>query len=233
MNDQPITSYIVLSEQSRHLPLFECLRTLIHGNWHFINKKDDFNTELINKINPRYIFIPHWSYKIAPEITKSFDCVMFHMTDLPFGRGGSPLQNLIVRGFTETKLSAFRCEDALDAGPIYCKAALSLVGTAEEIFLDADNLVVKLIFEIIQKNLSPIEQEGEITLFQRRTPEQGNIQKLSKLNEIYNYIRMLDADGYPNAYVDSEKFRLCLSNAKFENGKLTAEVAFKERKNVT
>jgi hypothetical protein len=44
---------------------------------------------------------------------------------------------------------------------------------------------------------------------------------------------MLDADGYPNAYIESETFRLCFSNAQFENGKLTAEVAFKERKNAT
>ena len=28
------------------------------------------------------------------------------MTDLPYGRGGSPLQNLIIRGFESTKISA-------------------------------------------------------------------------------------------------------------------------------
>ncbi len=26
-----------------------------------------------------------------------FECVCFHMTDVPYGRGGSPLQNLIIR----------------------------------------------------------------------------------------------------------------------------------------
>jgi len=50
------------------------------------------------------------------------------MTDLPFGRGGSPLQNLIVRGFTHTKLSALRVEKGLDTGDIYLKEDLEQYG---------------------------------------------------------------------------------------------------------
>ena len=43
------------------------------------------------------------------------------MTDLPYGRGGSPLQNLIINGHKETMMSALRCVQELDAGPIYLK----------------------------------------------------------------------------------------------------------------
>lgn len=57
---------------------------------------------------PRYIFFPHWSWKIPVDIYERFECVIFHMTDLPFGRGGSPLQNLVVRGINETQLTALR-----------------------------------------------------------------------------------------------------------------------------
>ena len=56
------------------------------------------------------------------------------MTDLPFGRGGSPLQNLITRGISKTKISALRCNEEIDAGPIYLKRPLSLHGSAEEIY---------------------------------------------------------------------------------------------------
>ena len=45
--------------------------------------------------NPDFVFFPHWSWKIPPSIYENYNCVVFHMTDLPFGRGGSPLQNLI------------------------------------------------------------------------------------------------------------------------------------------
>ena len=39
------------------------------------------------------------------------------MTDLPFGRGGTPLQNLIVKGFDKTKISALKVTKGIDAGP--------------------------------------------------------------------------------------------------------------------
>ena len=226
-------AFMIVSEHSRHQELFECLSRTLVGDWYLINNKSDFNLQNIAKVSPEYIFIPHYSHIIPNEITARFPCVMFHMTDLPFGRGGSPLQNLIVNGFTKTKLSAFRCIDELDAGPIYCKAEFSLEGTAEAIFKKADQLVIKLIFDIIQNKIQPIEQHGKVSLFQRRTPEQGNIQNLNKLNVIYDYIRMLDAQGYPNAFVDIENFKLNFSNARFENGDLVAEVVFKELNNVT
>ncbi len=37
-----------------------------------------------------------------------------HMTDVPYGRGGSPLQNLIARGHTSTKLTAMRMTAEVD-----------------------------------------------------------------------------------------------------------------------
>ena len=55
------------------------------------------------------------------------------MTDLPYGRGGSPLQNLIIRGHRDTQLTALKCEENVDEGPVYAKTPLSLSGSAEEI----------------------------------------------------------------------------------------------------
>ena len=43
------------------------------------------------------------------------------MTDLPYGRGGSPLQNLIKKNHKSTMLSAIECQDNLDSGDIYLK----------------------------------------------------------------------------------------------------------------
>lgn len=55
------------------------------------------------------------------------------MTDLPYGRGGSPLQNLIKRNIENTKISAIKVVKDLDAGDIYLKRDLNLNGTADEI----------------------------------------------------------------------------------------------------
>ena len=111
------------------------------------------------------------------------------MTDLPFGRGGSPLQNLIVLGKEETKISALKVVKELDAGPIYLKNKLSLNGTAEEIFIKANSIIESMIIEIINKELKPYEQKGVVVHFKRRKPKDSNITNLKNIKDIYNYIR--------------------------------------------
>ena len=51
-----------------------------------ITDKDELTLEYVRVINPEYILFPHWSWIIPKEIFKNFTCVVFHMTDLPFGR---------------------------------------------------------------------------------------------------------------------------------------------------
>lgn len=62
-----------------------------------ISEKRQLTLKNLKKFNHSYIFFPHWSWIIPPEIYNNFNCIVFHMTDLPFGCGGSPLQNLLVR----------------------------------------------------------------------------------------------------------------------------------------
>ena len=58
---------------------------------------------------------------IPSKIYQKFETIIFHMTDVPFGRGGSPLQNLIIRGYKISKLSAIKCTKKIDGGPVYLK----------------------------------------------------------------------------------------------------------------
>lgn len=74
-----------------------------------LRSREDLFPEKLELLLPKFIFFPHWSWLIPEDIHTRFECVVFHMTDLPYGRGGSPLQNLIVRGHKETKLTALRC----------------------------------------------------------------------------------------------------------------------------
>lgn len=195
---------------------------------YYIKNKNELTYEKVKKINPKYVFFPHWSYLIPKGIYENFNCVIFHMTDLPFGRGGSPLQNLIERGIYETKISAIKCVKELDAGDIYLKSDFSIhTGSAQELYLEASKIISEMIDNIIEKNPIPIKQEGEIVEFKRRTPEMSNIEKLKDLNKIYDHIRMLDAPGYPKAYLENEKVKYEFFNAKIENGKLFAKVEIK------
>ena len=217
---------LIVSEKSWNKELVSYLQsTMPQYAFYLISQKEDFTVERIGSISPVKIFIPHWAYIIPSAIFERYECIVFHMTDLPYGRGGSPLQNLIVRGLTATKLSALRVEVGLDTGPVYLKMDLSLSGTAEEIFVRVNKLVGKMIVEIIQNNLQPVPQEGDPVVFKRRKPEQSDMSGLEKLEEIFDYIRMLDADGYPHAYIEKGEFRYEFTRASIKaDGSIVADV---------
>ena len=194
-----------------------------------VRKPADLNLSILADFTPRYIFFPHWSWIIPEEIYQNFECVIFHMTDLPYGRGGSPLQNLIVRGYKETKLSALRCVKTLDAGPIYMKRPLSLLGTAEEVLLRAAEVTEEMIECIILERPIPVEQTGEPTEFRRRLPKDGDLAGLTELEKIYDFIRMLDADGYPSAFIENDYFKFEFSGATLNAEDIVAEVKITRR----
>jgi len=193
-----------------------------------ITEKEELSYGNLNSFNPEYIFFPHWSWIIPDNIYNNFNCVVFHMTDLPYGRGGSPLQNLIVRGIENTKISALKVDGGLDTGPIYLKKDLNLNGTAEEIFLRSSSLIFnEMIPEIINNEIIPKEQKGEVVEFKRRKPYQSEIKKEFSLSKIYDYIRMLDAEGYPDAFIEYGDLKLEFSRAKLTADGIVADVKIK------
>lgn len=196
----------------------------------FLENKSKLTYEYLRSINPRYIFFPHWSYIIPDEIYENFECVIFHMTDVPFGRGGSPLQNLISRGIYETQISALLCQRELDAGPVYLKMPLSLHGSAEEIYLRASKIMEEMILYIIKNEPKPQEQCGEVVTFVRRTQAEGNISELSNLEQVFDYIRMLDAEEYPKAFLETDYFRFEFTRSALKQDSIVADVKITMKK---
>ena len=219
-------TYVLVSEKHWNDDLLKKLSYKRDNfNWILINKKENFNSENLNLINPTKIFIPHWSYIIPDKIFEKHECIVFHMTDLPYGRGGSPLQNLIVLGKEKTKITALKVVKELDAGPIFLKKELDLFGTAEEIFSRANSIVESMILEIIDNDLESTEQQGDVVHFKRRKPKDSDIGHLKGLKEVYDYIRMLDAEGYPKAFIEDNYFKFEFSRASLKaNGEIIADV---------
>lgn len=194
---------------------------------------EKLNSDLLKTINPEYVFFPHWSWIIPEVIYEKYRCVVFHMTDLPYGRGGTPLQNLILKGFDKTKISALKVAKELDAGPVYAKQNLSLKGSAGEIYKRASAIIFnKMIPDIIKKSPLPKKQSGKIVLFKRRKPGQSNMQSLKNIGAAYDFIRMLDAEGYPKAFIETPYLKLEFSNAKKRQDNVFANVKItkKEKK---
>lgn len=215
---------LIVSNKEWHRKYINEINACTGADVTYISDKSEVNKEKFEAIAPDWVFFPHWSHIVPADVYENFRCVIFHMTDLPFGRGGSPLQNLIARGIYETKLSAIRCVKELDAGEVYKKVPLSLWGSAEEIYLRTAELIKELIIDLVLNPVSPIPQEGEPVVFKRRKPDDGNIEVCDGLKQVFDYIRMLDADGYPRAFLETDKLRFEFSRASMRNGEILADV---------
>lgn len=200
--------YVIVSDRPWVASLAQALEARLPGQVTHLAHQSELLPEVLDRLAPRLVFFPHWSYKIPAAIYQAYTCIIFHMSDVPYGRGGSPLQNLIVRGCRETVVSAIECVEELDAGPVYLKKPLSLLGCAEEIFLRAGEVIEQMIIEIIEDEPLPIPQEGDPVIFARRTPEDSDISKAVTLTDVYDLIRMMDAEGYPHAFLKMGSFRL-------------------------
>lgn len=122
---------------------------------------------------PRYVFFLNWSRLVPQWIIEGHECVNFHCTDLPYGRGGGPIENLLLRGHTETTITAHRMTMDLDAGPVYHKwRGISLAGaTKAEILARFVHPVEQMIVALCCYEPQPIPQEGEPVVFRRLTQE--------------------------------------------------------------
>jgi len=196
------------------------------GEVHIITEKENLTLERLKSLKPEYIFFPHWSWIIPSEIYENFNCIVFHITDLPFGRGGSPLQNLLERKIYRTKISAIKCSGVLDGGDIYLKRDFDISsGSAQEIYGRAAKIIFEMINEILQTNPIPVPQIGKITEFKRRNPKQSDISNLNDLESVFNYIRMLDAPNYPHAFIECGNLKYEFFNVVRDGDKLKAEVS--------
>jgi methionyl-tRNA formyltransferase len=218
------TRIVIATPHARHDDLQRALAAHDDVEVYRLRSRDELTIDGLRTISPELVFFPHWSWRIPRGIHEAFECVVFHMTDVPYGRGGSPLQNLIMAGQEQTKLSALRCVEEMDAGPVYLKCNLSTLGTAEEVLARAARLMESMILELVRHRPQPTLQVGEVVHFNRRRPEQGDIGHAGSLAEAHDMIRMLDADGYPNAFVEVGGLRLEFTRASLRADHIQADV---------
>lgn len=202
--------------------------TSFKKKYYFIRKKSDLNMKNLKKINPKYIFFPHWSHKVPQIILDNFECVCFHTAPLPYGRGGSPIQNLIQKKIKKAPVCALKMINKIDAGPIYCKKIISLSGNLDNIFKKIAPTIEHLIKVIIIKKLNPKEQKGKIKFFHRIKPEKSNLIQENSLLKIYDRIRMLDHDEYPRAFLKIGKYKVEFKDPILKKKHLTANVIIKK-----
>lgn len=198
-------------------------------NIHRISKKNELNINFLKSFKPRYIFFPHWNWIVPPEIHLNYECIVFHTAPLPFGRGGSPIQNLIKLGYESSPICAIKMNEVIDGGDIYLSREVSLKGNIAEIFSRIEPTIKEIIVKICDENIIPTKQTGEVTNFKRLSPEDNEIKKGYSLKEFYDGIRMVDGLDYPKAFIYFGDKKIEFSNAQLKEGELSASIKISKK----
>lgn len=230
MSTEALPTYCVATVRPWNIAEFETTIRHFPGHWHLITDPDALTLERLREIKPKAIFFPHWNWMVPEGITSAFECVAFHAAPLPFGKGGSPVQNLIERGFETTKLTAFRMVAGFDHGDIYLQRDLSLSGSAHEIFLRISKLAASMIGEMVANWPTLTPQVGEAVTFKRRKPEQSRLGGEFDLKKIYDHVRMLDAPEYPKAFIEIGDTRIEFADAELHDGEVRTTAIFRKIK---
>ncbi len=158
------------------------------------------------------------------EILGIAPCVCLHPSPLPKYRGGSPIQNQIIRGEKESAVTLFYMTQELDAGDIILQEPIPLTGHLEEILDRIVQQGVKLTKTMLDGKMDAVPQDhAQATFFKRRQPHESELPiddlKTKTSEELYNFIRALE-DPYPNAFIlCSDNKKLLLKRVEIEDGK--------------
>ena len=76
---------------------------------------------------------------------------MFHQPKLPLFRGGSTIQNQILRNITNSVLTLFKINKIINGKSIIAKKKISLQGSLKKIFLEITKIGIELTIQLIKK----------------------------------------------------------------------------------
>jgi methionyl-tRNA formyltransferase len=175
-----------------------------------------------------FIFLFRWPFIISDKVrsTTRAKIVVFHTSELPKGRGGSPIQNQILEGKYTSRVNAIEMKKGVDSGGIYASQDVTLQGTADDVWMAIAHASCRLAIKVIE-GAQPLRQEGEPSLYRRRRdnalPSDGSQE------QVHRFIQMLDGEGYPNAHLDYGNLRITFSRSSLRDGHILCDAVITQR----
>ena len=179
---------------------------------------------------PSWTFFFHWSEIVPEEIYGQHRCVVIHTSNLPEGRGGTPLQNQILDGVVESRVNAICMGKELDGGDVYCSLPITLQGSITDIWMSIADRAYELIQRCVTENPEAAKQLGDPKSYKRNKNNEIPFRDTTELLEVYRFIQMLDGETYPRAFIDVGNFRLEFSRGKLEDTHILSDVLIKKRR---
>ena len=141
--------------------------------------------------------------------------LVVHESDLPKGRGFSPMTWQILQGARSIPVCLFEAGDHVDAGPVIYRDTINLDGN--ETYAEWRHLQGEKTFELCRRFLdeaSPprgTEQRGEPTAYPRRRPCDSRLDPDRTIAEQFDLLRVADPDAYPAYfYYQGRRFTLLM-----------------------
>jgi len=147
--------------------------------------------------------------------------LVVHASDLPNGKGWSPMSWNILEGKNEITVTLFEAEEKVDSGMVYIQDKISFKGDEllDELqselgkhVIDQCNQFIKQYPSIIQKGWG---QHGEESFFAKRSPSDSCLDPNKTIGEQFNLLRIVDNNRYP-AFFDWEGSRYSLKIEKLK-----------------
>lgn len=172
-----------------------------------------------------------WQRLIPKYILERFKYGVFgtHASPLglPYGKGRSPLNWSIIRGFDQVYFNLFKYETTADSGMIYStiKFEINKWDTIDSIkmkdLIVTRNQVSNLLEDYENNNINLYNQRDDIeeTFFLKRSPKDGKIDLNHSSREIYNLIRGV-TNPFPGAFLMYGDSKLIIWDAVPFDGQL-------------
>ena len=129
--------------------------------------------------------------------------LVVHESNLPSGRGWSPLSWQILSGASEIAVTLFEAESTIDSGAIYAQEWLHFDGTelVSELRAAPSAATVSLCMNFVrdypQSATLGRPQVGEESRYRRRTPADSFLNPAPSLAEQFDLLRIVDNERYP------------------------------------
>ena len=169
------------------------------------SKKIKIITE-INKIEKNDILVILSFYKIIPAkyLSLSKFNLIAHESDLPRGRGMSPLYTQILNGSTRIVTTILEAAEKVDSGNFYIKKSfyypkdIFFEEIKERQFNNALYLLKKILIKIIKfGKIKSYKQIGKPSYYKRRVPNDSEININLSIKRQLNLLRIADNNNYP------------------------------------
>jgi methionyl-tRNA formyltransferase len=183
-----------------------------HKIYTYLKKWKDLNSKnhiiyLLNSskdvLSGDILFLISCTEIISKDIRNRFSkTLVIHESDLPQGRGWSPLVWQILEGSNVIPITLLEAEDKVDSGDIWNKSFVQLED--HETFSEINNKIfpekLKLMDFAIQtfSSITPAPQSSEnITYYQKRTPSDSKLDIIKSISEQFDLLRIADDVRYP------------------------------------